>query len=147
MQRVEEGCDGNAGETLKKQTCALIITSSNNPRRYAQADSSDLQAFAFGCRFNICRSCSLGVKCVSGLGISVKSTIYFAFYKQSCTAFSYGCEEDVGRGMKLDEFGEGCKSESGGDFQIKHYVQFASKENGMRVHTEMLLITLDWVLT
>lgn len=105
MQRVEEGCDGNAGEILKKQASALIITSSNNPRRYAQADSSDSQAFAFGCRFSICHSFSLGVKCVSGLGISVKSTIYFAFYKQSCTAFSYGCEEDVGRGMKLDEFG------------------------------------------
>lgn len=47
-------------------------------------------------------------KCVSGLGISVKkkkSTVYLAFYKQSFAAFSYGCKEEVGSGMRLDEFG------------------------------------------
>lgn len=148
MQRDEEGCDGNDGEILKKPTSALIPTSSNNPRRYAHADSLGLQAFAFGCCFNICHSFSLGVKCVSVLEISVKkNAVYLAFYKQSCTVFSYGREEDVGSGMKLDELGLGCKLESRGDLKIKHYVQFALDGKRVTVRAEMLLITLDWVLT
>lgn len=48
----------------------------------------------------------LGLDACLGLESRLKkSTIYFAFYKQSSTAFSYGCEEDAGTGMRLDEFG------------------------------------------
>lgn len=75
----KSGLAGRTCRELKKAAMETLQKSLRNRRRLwsqpvqttqgdiAQADSSGSQAFAFGCRFNICHSFSLGVNACLGL--------------------------------------------------------------------------------